>query len=195
MNDMRHYDLNLDGPAFRAQRKLLMKIADLAHRKRPYEPAPGDEGLLEGLLEPDRRHRRPGSRPARHRLPVGGRRGRRPRKETGLPALQDRPRPRGDRLHDRPCRLDDRQGEPAPTKEASSPISRTPSSWKWTRRHRAARGPPSPPGYRLGCRDVDRRAYWRMTCLRRVSRRHLTFLGFRGLESQCLTSGLHGMKP
>jgi hypothetical protein len=47
---MRHYDLNLDGPAFRAQRKLLVKIADLAHRKCHYEPAPGDEQLLEGLL-------------------------------------------------------------------------------------------------------------------------------------------------
>ena len=50
MNDMRHYDLNLDGPAFRAQRKLLMRIADLVHRKRRYEPALGDERLLEGLL-------------------------------------------------------------------------------------------------------------------------------------------------
>jgi len=50
VTDMRRYDLNLDGPAFRAQRKLLMKIADLVHRNRPYEPAPGDERLLEGLL-------------------------------------------------------------------------------------------------------------------------------------------------
>lgn len=45
-----HYALNLDGPVFRAQRNLLVKIADLARRKRPYEPAPGDERLLEGLL-------------------------------------------------------------------------------------------------------------------------------------------------
>jgi hypothetical protein len=40
----------IDGPLFRNQRLLLMKIADLAHRKQPYEPAPGDEDLLEGLV-------------------------------------------------------------------------------------------------------------------------------------------------
>jgi hypothetical protein len=28
-----------------------MKIADLAHRKRPYSLTPGDEVLLEGLIE------------------------------------------------------------------------------------------------------------------------------------------------
>ena len=50
MNDMKHYTLNLDGPAFRAQRELLLRIADLAQCKQPYEPAPGDEALLEGLL-------------------------------------------------------------------------------------------------------------------------------------------------
>ncbi len=50
MNDMKHYTLNLDGPAFRAQRELLLKIADLVRRKQSYTPAPGDEGLLEGLL-------------------------------------------------------------------------------------------------------------------------------------------------
>jgi fructose 1,6-bisphosphatase len=50
MNDMERYDLHLDGPAFRAQRELLLRIADLARRKHPYEPAPGDEALLEGLL-------------------------------------------------------------------------------------------------------------------------------------------------
>ena len=39
----------INGPLFRSQRLLLMKIADLAWQKQPYEPAPGDEDLLEGL--------------------------------------------------------------------------------------------------------------------------------------------------
>ena len=30
--------------------ELLLRIADLARRKQPYEPAPGDDHLLEGLL-------------------------------------------------------------------------------------------------------------------------------------------------
>jgi hypothetical protein len=51
MNDMERYELRLDGPAFRTQRELLLRIADLARRKHPYEPAPGDEGLLEALAE------------------------------------------------------------------------------------------------------------------------------------------------
>ena len=50
MNDTRHYALHIDGPAFRAQRELLLKVADLARRAQPYEPAPGDDALLEGLL-------------------------------------------------------------------------------------------------------------------------------------------------
>jgi hypothetical protein len=50
MNDLEHYELRLDGPAFRAQRELLLRIADLARRKQPYEAAPGDEELLDGLL-------------------------------------------------------------------------------------------------------------------------------------------------
>ena len=50
MNNTKPYALNLDGPLFRAQRKLLVKIADLVHRKQPYEPAPGDDALLEGLF-------------------------------------------------------------------------------------------------------------------------------------------------
>ena len=45
------YTLNIDGNLFRSQRELLMKIADLARRKRPYKPIPGDGALLEGLLE------------------------------------------------------------------------------------------------------------------------------------------------
>jgi hypothetical protein len=50
MNDMKHYELRLDGPAFRAQRELLVKLADLAGRKQPYEPAASDVELLEGLV-------------------------------------------------------------------------------------------------------------------------------------------------
>jgi hypothetical protein len=51
MNDTKDYALRLDGGAFRAQRELLTKIADLIGRGQPYEPAPGDEELLDGLLE------------------------------------------------------------------------------------------------------------------------------------------------
>ncbi|MGO9110429.1 MAG: hypothetical protein ACLP9L_14495 [Thermoguttaceae bacterium] len=40
----------INGPLFRNQRLLLMKIADLVHQKQPYEPAPGDDDLLEGLV-------------------------------------------------------------------------------------------------------------------------------------------------
>jgi hypothetical protein len=40
----------INGPLFRNQRLLLMRIADLARQKQPYEPAPGDEDLLEGLV-------------------------------------------------------------------------------------------------------------------------------------------------
>ena len=50
MNEMKHYTLHIDGPAFRAQRELLIKIAGLVQRHGPYEPAAGDEGLLEGLI-------------------------------------------------------------------------------------------------------------------------------------------------
>ncbi len=49
MNDMERYELRLDGPALRAQRELLLRIADLARRGLPYPPASGDENLLEGL--------------------------------------------------------------------------------------------------------------------------------------------------
>ena len=51
MNDTQDYALRLDGRTFRAQRELLMKIADLAHRGQPYEPVCGDKELLDGLLE------------------------------------------------------------------------------------------------------------------------------------------------
>jgi hypothetical protein len=49
MNDMERYELRLDGPAFRTQRELLLRIADLARRGLPYTPASDDENLLEGL--------------------------------------------------------------------------------------------------------------------------------------------------
>jgi hypothetical protein len=51
MNDTNQYALRLDCGAFRAQRELLTKIADLAHRGQPFEPVCGDEELLDGLLE------------------------------------------------------------------------------------------------------------------------------------------------
>ena len=50
VNELKQYSLNIDGPLFRKQRELLMKIADLVRQKRPYGPTPGDEVLLEGLL-------------------------------------------------------------------------------------------------------------------------------------------------
>ncbi|MGO8750593.1 MAG: hypothetical protein ACLQNE_31985 [Thermoguttaceae bacterium] len=51
MNATKRYDLHLDGHLFRVQRELLLKIADHARRKQPYEPVPGDENLLDGLVE------------------------------------------------------------------------------------------------------------------------------------------------
>ena len=45
------YTLHIDGKLFRAQRELLMKITDFVQGKQPYGPAPGDEELLEGLVE------------------------------------------------------------------------------------------------------------------------------------------------
>jgi hypothetical protein len=51
MNDTKRYDLHLDGQLFCAQRELLLKVTDLARCKQPYEPAPGDEALLDGLVE------------------------------------------------------------------------------------------------------------------------------------------------
>ncbi len=50
MNEPKQYVFRLDGQLFRAQRELLLKIADLVRRKQPYEPAGGDEALLEGLI-------------------------------------------------------------------------------------------------------------------------------------------------
>jgi len=51
VSELDQYALHIDGQAFRAQRELLMKLTDLAQRKQAYTPAPGDEGLLEGLVE------------------------------------------------------------------------------------------------------------------------------------------------
>ena len=45
------YTLSIDGKLFRSQRELLMKIADLARQKRTYSPMPGDDALLEGIME------------------------------------------------------------------------------------------------------------------------------------------------
>ena len=35
------YTLRIDGKLFRAERELLMKIADCVHHKRPYKPCAG----------------------------------------------------------------------------------------------------------------------------------------------------------
>jgi hypothetical protein len=50
VNEPKQYVFRLDGQLFRVQRQLLVKIADLVRRKQPYEPAGGDEALLEGLV-------------------------------------------------------------------------------------------------------------------------------------------------
>ena len=46
----RTYRLHLDGKLFRSQRELLMRLGALVHQKQAYKPKPGDEELLEGLL-------------------------------------------------------------------------------------------------------------------------------------------------
>jgi hypothetical protein len=51
MNALMQYTLHIDGELFRVQRELLTKIADLARQKQPYSPMPGDEVLLDGLVE------------------------------------------------------------------------------------------------------------------------------------------------
>jgi hypothetical protein len=50
MANANQYEFGLDGPAFRSQRELLLKLADHAQRQQPYEPAPGDGALLDGLV-------------------------------------------------------------------------------------------------------------------------------------------------
>ena len=79
MNDTERYDLHLDGQLFRAQRELLLRLAELARRKQPYQPVPGDENLLDGLVALTDSLADQASRPARHRLPVA----RRPRRVAG----------------------------------------------------------------------------------------------------------------
>ena len=46
-----NYHLAIDGPAFRSQRKLLLKLQGLAAGRIPNVPDPGDRELLEGLIE------------------------------------------------------------------------------------------------------------------------------------------------
>jgi len=48
---IRTYRLRIDGQLFEIQRQLLVRITDLARRNVAYAPTPGDEDLLEGLLE------------------------------------------------------------------------------------------------------------------------------------------------
>ena len=50
MNEQRQYTLHIDGKLFRGQRELLMRLLALVHGKQAYQPKPGDEGLLEGLV-------------------------------------------------------------------------------------------------------------------------------------------------
>jgi hypothetical protein len=50
MNELKSYAFRIDGPLLRKQRQLLLHVADAVRNRRPYEPLPGDEGLLEGLL-------------------------------------------------------------------------------------------------------------------------------------------------
>lgn len=50
MNQPNQYVMCIDGPLFRSQRALLIRLADLARKKQLYEPLPGDVDLLEGLL-------------------------------------------------------------------------------------------------------------------------------------------------
>jgi hypothetical protein len=50
MSDEKQYTLHIDGKLFRAQRNLLMTIADFARKQQPYKPVAGDGQLLEGLL-------------------------------------------------------------------------------------------------------------------------------------------------
>ncbi len=119
MNDMERYELRLDGPAFRTQRELLLRIADLAQCKQPYEPAPGDEALLEGLLNltdavADQAHDKYGI-DCLLREDEGGTHG----KDTGMPRHYKTIRvPVEISFTTDPAELDDREGEPAPTKES-----------------------------------------------------------------------------
>jgi hypothetical protein len=50
MSKLKTYDLDSDGPLFRRQRELLLRLADIVHHGQSYEQQPSDEDLLEGLL-------------------------------------------------------------------------------------------------------------------------------------------------
>jgi len=50
MSELKPYAMRIDGPLFRSQRGLLLRIADLSKQKQPYQPVPGDDALLEGLV-------------------------------------------------------------------------------------------------------------------------------------------------
>jgi hypothetical protein len=49
MNEL-NYALKINGKLFRTQRELLLKITDLAGKKQPYVPVPGDAEVLDGLM-------------------------------------------------------------------------------------------------------------------------------------------------
>jgi len=50
-DDQKTYRLQIDGPAFRTQRELLLKLRELISADIPYSASPHDQGRLEGLVE------------------------------------------------------------------------------------------------------------------------------------------------
>jgi hypothetical protein len=50
MNEQNQYVFHIDGPLFRRQRELLMRLAAVVRGKQAYKPKSGDGDLLEGLL-------------------------------------------------------------------------------------------------------------------------------------------------
>jgi hypothetical protein len=50
MDEAQFYTLHIDGPLFRRQRELLLRIQEAVHRKRQFIPQADDDDLLEGLL-------------------------------------------------------------------------------------------------------------------------------------------------
>jgi hypothetical protein len=48
---VRDYRLAIDGPLFRLQRQMLLRLADPVHQGLPFNPSAGDAELLEGLLQ------------------------------------------------------------------------------------------------------------------------------------------------
>ena len=119
MNDMKRYELHLDGQIFRAQRELVLKLADLARRKQPYEPALGDEGLLGGLLNltdaiADQAHDQYGID-----CLLSDDEGEGHEEKRGTPRHYKTIRvPVEISFTTDPAELDDREAEPAPTKES-----------------------------------------------------------------------------